>query len=178
MAAIESYDWDGFADGMEKLMRDYYSLMFEQSYADAADVLPVPVVFDQSNPHIKKTIDGLAKRIRGVAETTREDVRLWVERATEDGLTIQEVARQIRSDAADISKSRALTIARTETATAYNLGATHAYEDAGIEKVTVMDGDDDEECAAADGQVWTLEEARANPTAHPNCVRAFSPYLD
>jgi hypothetical protein len=47
----------------------------------------------------------------------------------------------------------------------------------GVKEVEVLDGDDDEECASANGQIWTLEEASDNPLGHPNCTRAFAPHL-
>jgi hypothetical protein len=44
--------------------------------------------------------------------------------------------------------------------------------------VDVLDGDDDEPCASANGARWTVEEAEANPLGHPNCTRAFSPVVE
>lgn len=73
---------------------------------------------------------------------------------------------------------RADRIARTETAIAYNTGAIAALKQGGYTHVVVSDGQGEngcEACEAIDGQVWTLEEALANPTEHPNCVRSFSP---
>jgi hypothetical protein len=46
----------------------------------------------------------------------------------------------------------------------------------GFDHVLVSDGEDfDEPCQAANGAVWTLEEARDNSIEHPNCRRAFVP---
>ena len=59
-----------------------------------------------------------------------------------------------------------------------NHGTVVASRQAGVTHVEVSDGDDDEACAHANGQVWTLEEALANPVAHPNCTRSFSPVED
>jgi hypothetical protein len=74
------------------------------------------------------------------------------------------------------SESRAGLIARTEIANANNLTGTAAYRDSGlVERVEVFDGTEDDACAAADGQIWTLDEADANPIEHPNCQRAFAP---
>jgi gas vesicle protein len=148
LEAAMGYDWDGLGDDLAGIMRPYYADLFGLAYDDANDVLPTQVSFDLSNPHIKKTIDGLAKRIKGVSATMKEDVRGWVERGTEEGLTTKQIAEQIRSKAEDIGKSRSEMIARTESATAYNLGGIHAYEDGGISKVEVLDGDDDEDCSA------------------------------
>ena len=174
----ELADWEGFVSEAEALLRRYYPQLLELAYGDAGDLLGDDSIrWDISNPRVKDVIDGLAERIRDVAETTREDVRRWVEVGTEEGLSVQEIARQIRSNAQNISPSRALVISRSESATAYNKGAVLAYGDAGITRVEVLDGDDDEICAAANGQIWTLEEADADPIGHPNCVRAFAPVV-
>jgi hypothetical protein len=171
-------DWDEFADEAETLLRKYYPQLLELAYGDAGDLLGGDSIrWEASNPRIKDVIDTLAKKIRNVAETTREDVRRWVEIGTEEGLSVTEIARQIRSNSANISPSRALTIARTESGTAYNRGALLAYEDGGVTRVEVLDGDEDEACAAANGQIWTLEEAAAEPIAHPNCTRAYAPVV-
>lgn len=101
---------------------------------------------------------------------------LWesIEKADES-IAATELAERMRTAVAEsytLSPSRALTIARTEAATLVNVGQLSAYQQNGIEQVEVSDGDDDEDCAEADGQVWTLEEALAEPIAHPNAVMA------
>ena len=179
LAIDEIADWEGFGDEAEALLRRYYPQLLELAYADAGDLLGDDSIrWDLSNPRVRDVIDTLARKIRDVAETTREDVRRWVEVGTEEGLSVQKIAEQIRSNAANITPSRALTIARTESGTAYNRGAVLAYGDAGVTRVEVLDGDDDEICSSVNGQVWTLEEAEASPLGHPNCVRAFAPVVD
>lgn len=71
-------------------------------------------------------------------------------------------------------------VVRTNANRAYNMGVLDAIAKKGIEWVAVSDGPecgwtfhDDPE--AANGMVVTLDEARANPLAHPNCRRAFAP---
>jgi len=124
-------------------------------------------------------------------------------RTTTNNLTSQAItggwSPQQLTDALDASFGwpwRSLTIARTETAFAYNEGAIQVYESAGVEYVELRDGHgclpqghDDEAPPAepgavgalqssrqADRQVWTRDMARAYPVGHPNCVRAFLPY--
>jgi hypothetical protein len=58
-----------------------------------------------------------------------------------------------------------------------NVGAILSYREAGLEKVEVLDGDGDDICAEADGQIWTLEQAEANPLGHPGCTRSFAPIV-
>lgn len=74
-------------------------------------------------------------------------------------------------------KSGASTIARTETMRYLSESALDRYEDALIEKVVVRDGCGCWECAAINGQVWTIEEARMRVLQHPNCRRSFTPIV-
>jgi hypothetical protein len=186
---VDDEDFDGDADSIEEFMRGIYPDIFSAAYdeVNGAGSLPVEVAFDVTNPHVKKAIDKLATRIRGVADTTKDDIRGLVSKALDgeydagaDRTVIpsnKEIAQRIRDQGDIDSVSRSEMIARTETATGMNLGATYAYEDAGVSEVDVMDGDDDEECASADGQTWSLDDARDSPIAHPNCTRAFSPVV-
>ena len=76
-------------------------------------------------------------------------------------------------------RGQARTIARTETSFVQGETQSLAYADAGIRMVLVHDGTDfDEECAAANGQTWTIEEMAASPVAHPNCTRTFEPIVE
>lgn len=85
----------------------------------------------------------------------------------------QSVVRQAIND---WSGSQASTIGLTEAVRSYNLGTLEAAALAGISKVYVVDGDDqDEPCAQAHGQLWTIDHARNNLLEHPNCRRAFIP---
>lgn len=175
---VSRHNWDGSADDIEATMSDFYPDVMELAYSDVGPRLPVDVSFDLSNPAIRKTIKKLATKVRDVSDTTRNEIRAIIDTATQEGLSVGDIAKRIMERGEINSRSRAVMVARSESAVAYNLGATHAYEDAGVKKVEVLDGDDDEECANANGQIWTLEEARDNPIAHPNCLRAFAPYLE
>jgi hypothetical protein len=186
---LDDEDWDADADDIEELMQPHYQGLFGIAYTDANKLLPVDVSFDQKNKLVQKAIDKLGKKIRGVADTTRDEIRGLASKATDEGWSPQELAKQLRELAelapeSDSKKdksrarSRSEMIARTETATAYNLGGTYAYEEAGVKEVDVLDGDGDDECASANGQRWTLEEARDNPIAHPGCTRVLKPVIE
>jgi hypothetical protein len=152
-------------------MRKYYPQLLQLSYEAAG------IDFDLTNPRVQDTIDGLAKRVRNVPETTRDSIRGWVKAGTEDGWSVDKIAKRIREDGQEISKSRSVTIARTESREAYNGGALLAYDDAGVTKVRALDSDNDPECEERNGTVYTLEEA-ADVEAHPNCVLAWEPIVE
>lgn len=168
-------DWDEMGDEAAGVMKPYHAQLMELAYGDASDLLGEGIAFDLSNPRIKETIGGLADRIKGIADTTKEEIRGLVDAATEAGWSSERLAQEIRDRSDGMSKSRAMTISRSESGTAYNQGALLSYEEAGVTEVEVLDGDEDEICAEANGQTWSLEEAAENPLGHPNCTRSFVP---
>lgn len=173
---VDTYDWEGSADDLEVLMRDFYPDIVELSAAYAAEFLP-GISFDLTNPKVQEMIDARAALVRNVANTTRDDIKRWIEIGTKEGLSIEKIAEQITSKGAGVSRSRARTIARTETREAYNGGAILYYDEAGVKKVRALDSDDDPECAERNGKVYTLEDA-ASIEAHPNCVLAWEPVVE
>lgn len=158
-------------------MYKWYPLIVEDAFGDAS-MAGVPVAFDLENEYVQTVLDQLADKIKDVADTTKDEVRALVGRQAQEGWSVEELARQLEDLAEVRSRTRALLIARTETGQAYNLGSLAAYRTAGVTHVEVLDGEDDEVCASANGQRWTLEEAAANPLGHPNCVRAFAPIVE
>ena len=161
----------------QAIMAKFYPLLIQDAFKDAiAD--GVNVAFGLDNPYVQTVIDQLAKQITRVAETTRDDIRALVARQADEGWSTEELQQAIRAKGAIASRSRATMIARTETGTGYNLGAIAAYKTGGVTHVEVLDGDEDEPCASANGSIWTVEQAAANPLEHPNCVRAFAPIVE
>ena len=166
-------------DGTEAatLMRRFYPLVIESAFNDAS-LAGVPVAFDLDNPFVQATLSKLAKQIKSVADTTRDEVQRLVGLQAEHGWSVEQLASELQQLVEVRSRTRALLIARTETGTAYNLGSVAAYRAGGVKFVEVLDGDDDEPCATANGQRWTLEQAEANPIAHPNCTRSYIPVVE
>ncbi len=65
-------------------------------------------------------------------------------------------------------------LVRTKSANAYNSGTLNKYAEEGVRRVKVFDGVEDDQCAQANGETWSLRYAMNNPIAHPNCIRAFA----
>jgi hypothetical protein len=126
----------------------------------------------------------VGERITQLTDTTVAKVRAVVQKAWEasDGLTTVELGKQIQDAVealgTEMARSRANTIARTETAIVENHASVLSLGQNGVEWVDVFDGTDDAVCAKANGDKWTIEQALADPVGHPNCVRAFAPHLD
>lgn len=184
LAVIDAFDWDSWN---EALKGDYADLagniVRTQGLRAAAEAGLDQFHFD--DPFVQRHFTGhVGDLITSVDATTRDAVKEIIRSAVEsdEGLTATELGDRIldrvRETFEGYADWRADTIARTETSDLYNLGNLGGYHQAGITKVLVSDGDNDEECAAADGQVWELEYALANRLAHPNCERDFSPIVE
>lgn len=188
---VARVDIKAHAKRLAKLIVPAHVKLLELSWNAERERLPVLGSFDLKNPAVQKTIKTLGKRITGISEHSRDEVRSMLEQAIAGAGKIpgtDEIARRFREISELAPKDdtpeekrraarRARTVARSETAVAFNTGAITAYASAGVTHVEVLDGDGDEDCAAADGQTWTLEEAQENPIAHPNCTRAFVPIV-
>lgn len=108
-----------------------------------------------------------ALKVVGIGETTVKDVRQVISKAVEEGLSTDKTARALRDLYEGFQTSRALTIARTETANAMSHGKHSAAEETAketglvLERVwsAVNDERTRESHAAADGQVRKMGEA-------------------
>lgn len=100
-----------------------------------------------------------------------------------DGDSPQAIARELDQEL-DIGRARARVIARTETIGAHAEATLDALEEAGVDAVTAevefaTAGDDNvcPQCAALEGQVFTIAEARGRIPVHPNCRCAWLPVV-
>jgi hypothetical protein len=59
---------------------------------------------------------------------------------------------------------------------AYNSAALDSYREFGVTEVEAIDGDEDDECATRDGQVYPVDEAYAIED-HPNGTLDWAPYF-
>lgn len=170
-------------DGIAALMKAFHQAMLEDAFADAADA-GIGVAFSLSNPYVQTTLDGLAKQVRGVAETTRDDIRVLVGKQADEGWSLEQLQKEIRAKGEIASRSRALLIARTETASAYSQGSIAAYKASGVVKGTawLIGPDSCPECQALDGLTAELGAEFApgvtGPPAHPNCTCVLTPVLE
>lgn len=142
--------------------------------------------FNPDDPAMKRILDDVGDRITGIVDTTREKVRGYVELVVDREGSVNDIVTLLRADPSGaFSPARARMIARTESTNVLNRGSVAGYRASGrVSRVEVLDGpgcswpeghgDGDE----ANGMVVTLEEAEQYPSAHPHCVRAFSPIID
>jgi hypothetical protein len=181
----EAVDWQAEENELRKLLLRWYASIGVAGYEAAAEQLVIELRWDLANDGVRALIETLGNRIAGITDTSRLLVRELVVLATERGYSVAELVAGVEADSFPglgrlirswgSSTGRALLIARTETATAWNGSTIAAYRDSGlIDMVHVFDGTKDAECAAANGSEWTLDEAEGRLTQHPACQRAFS----
>ena len=175
---VKSFPWDEWnkklAPDLEQVYRD---LVVSQGSAAAG---AHDVSFDQDDPFLQKHMtEYIGERITQLSRTSQKDVTRALRNALAgaEDLTpakLQEkVLGAVRQTFENYEAYRALRVARTESAIAYNHGGVLGGLQAGFKKFEVIDGTDDEECAKANGQVWSATKCLNNPIAHPNCVRSF-----
>ena len=178
-------DYDSFRRELNQVLQTEY-INIGTIAVDAVEAqLGVTLAFDL-NERIIRAAD-IGNRVKGITDDTRDALRNTIQRGIDDGSHPSTIAKTLRDQLngwaglEDLTRSRAYTIARTETANAYNVGAILGYRESGIiGQLRVLDGatcgwlthnDPDR----ANGKIVTLDEAQANPISHPNCVRAFAP---
>lgn len=178
--AVDQFDWDAYNARTEKVLRKEYTRVLHDSAKRTAQALDIS--FRVDDPWVQRQLtEYIGERIVELNKTTIKEVKTLIQSVLDDegaGTTNalgDQIRDLVREKFAGYEDWRADRIARTETAIAYNNGTAFACRQAGIKKVEVSDGDDDEDCAAVDGTIQTLEWAMKNPIAHPNCTRAFSP---
>lgn len=176
---LASFDWPTWSSEMAAIVGPSFKrIAIDQGKAEAE---AIGGTFSAVDPFLTRYFTRyLGERITQLSDTTRDLITDELHRAFEDGKgeSQTELASRLGSavgDSAAFSPARSLMIARTETAIAYNSGAIASFKQNGISNVEVSDGDGDDECEEADGEIWTLDDALDNPIAHPNCVRSFAP---
>lgn len=144
---------------------------------DAAVQLNVAVSFSiPASEAALQAVTGHLERLGvGIQNTTVQDVREVLTNALRDQLSNVEIRGRLDELFDGYQDWRLDRISRTEITSAYNLGAIGQYRDVGVQVVRVSDGDKDAPCAAANGALWTLEQAESDPLAHPSCTRTWIP---
>jgi hypothetical protein len=180
-AVVEQFPWDDWhADMRDALEKPFSDVVYEQAERVAESL---GKTFDRDDPFTKRRLTNyVGNLIKDLDATTKTEVVDLIRRGLDDQANQELSPAQLGDAIGDLVRDkfagyadwRADRIARTETANAYNMGTLLLGQQSNIQRVLVSDGDQDDECAAADGQVWTLEYAMSHLTAHPNCERAFS----
>lgn len=141
--------------------------------------------YGTASADIRGIVDEIASKVVSVNKTTRERIQLQIAEGIRRGYSVDQIANGYPEENYigivgvfdSATETRARTIARTEVARVHNLASVSGYKQLGVGRVEVLDGQTDLSCAEARGQIWTIEQAMADPIAHPNCVRSFIPVM-
>lgn len=206
----DDIDWDIEERELSAIMATWYATVGTEAYTLVSEQLGTQIAWNLNSRGVKRVMASIATRVVGITDTSREALRRTVLDAIDRGLSIEQLVAgddgftglremvrgwagltgEVARDASDRRRlaaeerqalSRAQTIARTETATAYSLASINGYRDSGlVDEVQVLDGPDcgwssHDDPDLANGMVVSLDDAEAYPVSHPNCQRAFAP---
>lgn len=194
-ADVERRDLDDLADllsqheaAMQSLLTGLYQRSGRLSYTNASNVIGVNIVFDLSNPYVRHTQRDLARRVVGINATTRKDIASVVTDGIAAGKAHKDIAADLRGLYAETYRNRSLTIARTESQVAYNLGTADAYKASGRVLAMILHDNpahtepygasDGMSCAERNGVITDVDAVQRHIYAeHPNGQLAASPLL-
>lgn len=120
--------------------------------------------------------------MKGVTDSISTDLSRILAQGMIEGRGARDIARSMSDSIQSITKRRALVIARTEIINAHSEGQLDAFEKLGVDKIgvraewsTALDDRVCPACAALEGKVFTVKEARGKIPLHPNCRCAWIP---
>jgi len=164
------------------LLRSYVLKSMRQAAEDLAPLTgDKPVRITRNMPAVKAAIADMESRLPGIVETTGADFGRLVRRLERrpGSVPIADVQQALRDYVSETYVGRGNDIARTELGHGHAAGVLLVAEKSGIAaRVRIHDGTGDGPCAARNGMVVTLAEARGITLAHPNCRLAMTPFLD
>lgn len=182
--------WDSYEARLKKKVEVLYKRSAAAAYEDVSQVLGFNVSLRLNGRNISGVMSEIGTRVSGITETSRVVLSNIIRRGIEEGSSPKAIANNLLRSASlwgggksNVSASRAMTVARTETANAYNKSTLAAYKDSGlVKKLVCLDSPDcgwngHNDSERAQNRQCTYEDAQAHPLSHPNCVRAFAPKL-
>lgn len=185
---IEDVDWDDELKRLTDILQKFYNANGEAAFAATADTLGVEISWDLANPKVQRVLTGLGENIKGIADESRTQIQSLIGDALDEGASIADITEQLQGKFDDWGKSRAETVARTETQLAYNRASALSYSETGeVDEVELHDNSahvdaygasDGLTCAERDGLVVKLSDVGKHIDAeHPNGSLSFSPIL-
>jgi SPP1 gp7 family putative phage head morphogenesis protein len=118
-----------------------------------------------------------ASLVKGVTETTRNELRRFLAKEIRAGRTNDEIAQNIRDHFSTFPTWKADRLARTETMLAYNFATLFAGQAAGVTRVQALDGlrgPTEEDCENRNGKIFDISDAFGeNLKEHPNGTLAW-----
>jgi SPP1 gp7 family putative phage head morphogenesis protein len=125
------------------------------------------------------------EELEDVTSTMANKMGRILSRGILEGRSPRELARQMTQEIDTLTRTRALTIARTEIIHAHAEGSLDAMEDLGVSEVGAdvewSTTEDDKVCPLCEslqGAVFSIEDARGLIPRHPNCRCSWIPVTE
>ncbi len=179
---------DAFADifgktraQAEKAMVDTLFDAVSDGYLEQAESFGLEGVFTMGNERATSwAARNAAKRVTEINKSTQKGIRDLISNGLRDGRDYGSVAREIRDTFDGFTTARAMTVAVTENAYAYESGSRDLVDDIEQQGITMekswstVGGDECDVCYENAAAGWipvdgTFPSGDDNPPAHPNC---------
>lgn len=166
---VRRYIGQSFTKGSLKAVADLRRARYDVSFAyTPSDLKAVEMMIDHNLIEIK-----------GMEEFMKKEVMRALSTGMLEGHGNEKITRDLVGRI-DVSRNRAMMIARTETIRSYNQASVERYKSAGLEQwrwITAMDERACEECMGNDNEIFDMGDPQP-PYPHPNCRCSVSPYID
>lgn len=127
-------------------------------------------------PNLKILFKRVFEELKGVTSAMAQKMARSIADGMAKGESDKQLRNRLRLDIDDITRNRALRLARTEVIRANAQGKLDAYEKLGVRQVAIevewVTADDDlvcPLCRANEGKIFTLEEIQGLIPLHPEC---------
>jgi len=141
-----------------------------------------------NQPELLSKVELLSTRafneMQGITDTMSQQMSRILADGLAHGTGVGSIAKELTDTVGNISRKRAMVIARTEIINAHAEGQLDAFEMLGIDEVGAevewsTAGDDSvcEQCDELSGQVYLIDDARGMIPQHPNCRCAWLPVV-
>lgn len=185
---IAAVDWDEEEAALAVVLKAQHNLAGTTSFRQVAKELGIELDWNLANPDVRRVLNELATRIRGISQTTQEDVRRVVGAALDEGVTMQELSERLTGLFEETYRGRAMAVSRTESQVAYNRAHVLGYQESNVVAATELadnpehtddyGASDGLTCAERHGLVVPLDEAQLHIDAeHPNGSLCALPVL-
>lgn len=159
-------------------LKGLYETIMQTEGNEAINSIGVTATFDVGTNSVNKFIrDAITLTAKQVNETTSKLLSKIIKEWNDEGLSADQIARNISDKFEEFTKKRSLTIARTEITNASTQSQIMAWKQTGVvekkERYTALDERVCPECNAQHTRVVDIDKQfpwwKDWPTEHPNC---------
>lgn len=186
--ALQDVDWNRERDELERVLRQLYILAGSTAYDAVNAEIGASLSFDLANPHLSQTERLLATRVTEITDATKADIAQIVTASHTEGVTIDELRNRLIGLYDETYANRSLTIARTESMSAFGYASAAGYRESGVvDRIQCFDNpthgesygaSDGLTCAERNGLIDSLDSAERHIDAeHPNGSLAIAGVL-